>query len=81
MEEIIAEISGEGDQVIDEEIEEVEDIYSTEVYPTCSSRNNLDDVNEVLSKLSLFWNDEEIDGLVTCLNEQKQSMHASVEYN
>ena len=61
MEEISTEISGEGDQVIDDEIEEVEDIYSTEGHHTCTSRNDLYDAIEVLSKLSLFWNDEERD--------------------
>ena len=69
VEEIIAEISGEGDQVIDDESEEVEESSSTEV--TCPSRNDLDDAIDVLSKLSLFWNDEEIDGLVTYKFEQK----------
>ena len=43
MEEIIA----EGDRVIDDENGEVEEIYSTEGYPTCPSRNDLDDAIEL----------------------------------
>ena len=53
-------------------------------YPTCPSRNDLDNVIEVLSKLSLFWNDEEMYGLVTNLNKEiqvDQKEHATVENN